>query len=99
MTDITATNVHLCSFSGGVARLTAKQRKDKVAILAALEDDPRISTWDMDEGRPRLWQIIHAMAEEGLIFQSDADYPWHHYFLSVMGRAMLSAAREEIRSE
>ena len=93
------TTIHLCSFSGSVGRLTPKERKDKLCILRALADDPRISTWDMDEGRPRLRRIIYVMAKEGLIFELEADYPWHHFFLSVMGWGMLSAAREEIRSE
>ena len=85
------TDVHLCSFSGGVARLTAKQRKDKVSILAALKNDPRISTWDMSEGRPRLWRIIYEMRHEGLIFEIPAEYPWHEFQLSDAGAALLEA--------
>ena len=93
------TNIHVCSFAASVGRLTPKERKDKLCILRALAENPRISTWDMDEGRPKLWRIIEAMKEEGLITEKHEEYPWHHFYLTDTGNAMLSAAREEIRSE
>ena len=90
--------IHVCSFAASVGRLTPKERKDKLCILRALEEDPRISTWDMDEGRPKLWRTIYAMVDEGLIVGIYASFPWHKYNLTGAGRAMLSAAREA-RSE
>lgn len=88
-------DVHVCSFSGGVARLTAKQRKDRLSILAALKNDPRISTWDMNKGRPRLWRIIYEMEHEGLIAEMPAEYPWHKFQVSDVGEAVLAGAGEK----
>lgn len=96
---MTLTNVHLCSFAGGVVRLSPKQRKDKASILAALKNDPRISTWDMSEGRPRLWRIIYEMEREGLIVEMPAEYPWHKFQLSDAGAALLEATTITITFE
>lgn len=92
---MTLTNVHLCSFSGGVMRLTSKQRKDPVAILRALRDDPRISTWDMVKGRPRLWRIIYQMVKDGLIVEVKEPYPWLRFELTDNGKALIEEVTHE----
>jgi len=63
-----------------------------LSILAALKDDPRISTWDMDEGRPRLWRTIEVMIKEGLIVNVDEPYPYCRYALTDKGKAMIEEA-------
>jgi len=85
-------NIHVCSFAASVGRLTPKERKDKLYILRALAEDPRISTWDMDEGRPRLWRTIEAMIADGLITSIEMPYPYCGYVLTDKGKAMLEEA-------
>lgn len=87
-------NIHVCSFAASVGRLTPKERKDKLCILRALAEDPRISVWDMDEGRPRLWRTIYRMVDEGLIVGIYASFPWHKYNLTDKGKAMLTAEQQ-----
>ena len=82
-------NIHVCSFAASVGRLTPKERKDKLYILRALAEDPRISTWDMDEGRPKLWRTIEAMEAEGLIGYTSEPYPYCGYVLTDKGKAMI----------
>ena len=82
--------IHVCSFAASVGRLTPKERKDKLCILRALAEDPRISTWDMDEGRPKLWRTIEAMEADGLIsYVPEEPYPYCGYALTDKGKAMI----------
>ena len=76
-------------------RLTSKQRKDPVAILRALRDDPRISTWDMVKGRPRLWRIIYQMVKDGLIVEVKEPYPWLRFELTDNGKALIEEVTHE----
>jgi hypothetical protein len=65
---------HICSFSGSVASLTAKQARDPEIVLAVLKKDPMVSTWDMSTHG--LWKTIYALKDKGLIQEVNVPYPW-----------------------
>lgn len=85
-------NIHVCSFAASVGRLSPRERKDKLCILRALAEDPRISVWDMDEGRPKLWRTIEAMIADGLITSIEMPYPYYGYVLTDKGKVMIEEA-------
>lgn len=77
--------IYLDSFSGAAADLK-KDCRTKENVLAALEQHPRVSTWDMSEN-PWLCRIIRDMKRKGLIVEDDKEpYPWHRYALTDTGR-------------
>ncbi len=65
------------SFSGKVASLTARQKRDPEAVLRCLRQDPFVSTWDM--GTHNLWHTIKGLEQRGLIVAEEAAYPWNKY--------------------
>ena len=84
-------SVHLCSFSGSVAYLSRKQKKNPMQVLQALANDPRVSTWDMDEHN--LWQTIYALVEKGLLRDETKKevYPWCRFTVTKAGRKAIAA--------
>jgi DNA-binding PadR family transcriptional regulator len=81
--------IFIDSFSGGVARLTAKQKKNKIAVLHALSNDPNVSTWDMSEGK--LWVAIKELISDGYIKEIEKPYPWHKFVVTEAGKKLLEA--------
>jgi len=77
------TNIHVCSFSGSVADLAPRDKKDNMKVLRCLKSDPMVSTWDM--GEHGLWKTIKALEELGFIKSIDVEYPWCKYILTESG--------------
>ena len=80
-------SIHICSFSGGVANLSAKQRANRLIVLRALLADPMVSTWDMSEHG--LWKTIDRLVHDGWITRVNVGYPWHKCEITSAGRAEL----------
>ena len=78
-------SVHVCSFSGSVAELTVRQKKDSMIVLRVLSNDPMVSTWDMGEGG--LWKTIKRLEDTGLIASVKQPYPWHKFVVTEAGKA------------
>lgn len=70
-------NVHVCSFSGGVAYLKPREQRDTQKVLEALKNDPNVSCWDM--GEHGLWKTIKALEDSGKIRSIPCAYPWLKY--------------------
>lgn len=84
-------SVHLCSFSGSVAYLSRKQKQNPMQVLQVLANDPRVSTFDMDEHN--LWQTIYALVEKGLLKDETEKevYPWCCFAVTKAGRKAIAA--------
>ncbi|MFA5416917.1 MAG: hypothetical protein WC341_00525 [Bacteroidales bacterium] len=78
-------NIHICSFSGKVADLTARETKDTQKVLAALKVDPMVSCFDM--GEKGLWKTIKALEDAGKIKSIPCNYPWTKYEVLKDGEA------------
>lgn len=74
------------SFSGAVADIPRRQRTPE-KILRALDRDPHVSTWDMDEGG--LWSWIRDLEREGFITSLPCGYPWLQYELTDKGKNLI----------
>jgi hypothetical protein len=85
--------VHLCSFSGTVANLTVKQKKDPLLVLQVLKTDPLVSTWDM--GEHKLYRTIYDLIGRGLITDETGNmaFPWHRFPITEEGRKYLEVVR------
>jgi len=79
-----------CSFSGGVSHLKPRDQRDTMKVLAALKNDPMVSTWDM--GEHGLWKTIKALEVEGLVISEPRDYPWHKFVVTDAGLAKIEKA-------
>jgi len=77
MIDLHTATVYICSFSGGVAYLKPREKRDAQKVLSALEKYPMVSTWDM--GEHGLWKTIKALEDSGKIRSLPCDYPWLKY--------------------
>ena len=75
--------IRLCSFSGSVAELTNRERRDPDKVLAVLGKDPMVSTWDMGTGG--LWRTIGNLVSAGKVIDktSECVYPWHRFVVKV----------------
>lgn len=76
-------NVHVCSFSGGAAKLKPREQRDPQKVLEALKNDPMVSTWDM--GEHGLWKTIEYLENNGFIMSEKSDYPWCKYVVTEKG--------------
>ena len=76
-------NVHVCSFSGGVAYLKPREQRDTQKVLKALKSDPMVSTWDM--GEHGLWKTIYALVDAGYLKEIKQDYPWLKFIVTESG--------------
>ncbi len=79
--------VYLDTFSGSVSNLKRGHRSHE-DVLAALERDPMVSTWDMSE-HAWLRNTIGDLKRDGLIAEHAQPYPWFRYALTDKGRALL----------
>jgi hypothetical protein len=88
--------IHIDSFSGEVAYLTEKQRRDPLTVLACLAASPRVSTWDMDEHRRfPLWKTIKDLQNRGLVTRREGvEYPWIEYDITDAGKEALASRKE-----
>lgn len=84
--------IFIDSFSGGVAELTKKQRRDGKAVLRVLLVDQMISTWDMDEGD--LWRTIEVLTGRGYIKSIPVRYPWLKYEVTEEGKKYLENCKK-----
>ena len=85
------TVVHICSFSGKVADLSARETRDKMKVLACLKADPMVSTFDM--GEKGLYKTIELLVCNGLIVSDDTvEYPWLKYNITEAGLKELEKA-------
>jgi hypothetical protein len=75
--------IHVCSFSGGVARLKPKQQHDSMAVLKALFQDGNVSTWDM--GEHNLWKTIQGLQSFGYVKELKVAYPWCKFEITPLG--------------
>lgn len=83
--------VFIDSFSGSVSDLKPKQRGDMKKVLEVLSVDPRVSTWDMDDGkRYPLWKTIEKLKDAGYLEDVESHYPWLKYRLTESGKKFLS---------
>lgn len=83
--------VFLDSFSGSISDLKPKQRGDMKKVLEILSVDPRVSTWDMDEGkRFPLWKTIEKLKDAGYLEDVESHYPWLKYRVTELGKEFLS---------
>lgn len=80
----------LCSFSGALATLPAKYRRDQTAILQVLRKHPRFSVFDATEHKA-LATTLDRMKDRGLISYPDPqpEYPWIRAHLSDKALALL----------
>lgn len=76
-------DVYVCSFSGEISKLTARQKKDIKLVLKALHKNPRVSTWEMSEHG--FYRTINKMLGAGLITETKVAYPWHEFYLTGKG--------------
>lgn len=77
------------SFSGAMAELP-RGRRTLMHALAALERDPRVSTFE--RGAVWLESLIRELLTQGLAIEDKAEpYPWHRFTLTNSGRQMLAA--------
>jgi len=81
------------NFSGPAADLKGRHRH-YMSVLAVLEKNPRVSTWDMSEER-WLRGCIDDLLHQQLIVAQDEPYPWHRWTLTDAGRAVLAARSEK----
>lgn len=79
----------ICSFSGSVAYLKPKEKRNRMLVLKALSNDPRVSTWDMGENK--LYVTVYDLVEKGFVVdRSDTvGYPWHRFEITNAGRKAL----------
>lgn len=77
-----------CSFSGSLAKLTLKQKKDKIAVLRALSNDPNVSIWDMDR-TGILWATIVVLIRDGYVMTVPEHFPWHKFVITEDGKKIL----------
>lgn len=79
----------ICSFTSPIADLPRGKRTE-ADMLAALDRNPRVSTFDMSEF-PWLWRGIDSLKARGLITEDKGEaYPWHRYTLTDAGKAALA---------
>lgn len=77
----------LDSFSGAVADLKPREKKDPMKVLAVLAEHPRLSTWDMET----VWKTIFGLRDRGLVVEDKREeYPWVRYDVTDAGRAALA---------
>ncbi len=70
--------VFIDSFSGGAANLKPRDRTPN-GVLAALQRDPRVSTFDLSE-LPWLRGCIDILKRDGRITEDKTEpYPWHKF--------------------
>lgn len=74
--------VHLDYFSGSVADLKGKDKKDPLKVLAVLAKDPMVSVWDMD----KLWKILYSLRDQGLVEEVEHPYPWLEFRVTEKGK-------------
>lgn len=80
-------NAYLCSFSGAAAQLP-RQHRTPDNILAALERQERVSTFDMSE-LAWLRTGIRSLQDSGFIRACDEPYPWCRYEITPAGHQRL----------
>jgi len=70
--------VHVDSFTGTAASLRRGKRSPD-NVLAALKENPRVSTWDMSE-HSWLRGAIALLIKDNRITEDKTEvYPWHRY--------------------
>jgi predicted transcriptional regulator len=79
-----------CSFSGSVAELKPREQRNEMKVLAALKNDPMVSTWDM--GEHGLWKTIKELEDCGFVKSENCDYPWCKYSVTDKGIEKLKEA-------
>jgi len=81
--------IHICSFSSSVGELSKKDKRNPIKILQALANNPRISTWEMDDDKKYpLWKILEKMELDGLIVSVGCAYPWHKFEITEKGKTI-----------
>lgn len=86
-------NVHVCSFSGCVSRLKPREKRNINKVLAALTNDSRVSTWDMEENN--LWKTILILRDNYFVEEITREYPWHEFKVTPAGHEYLKEREDE----
>jgi hypothetical protein len=83
-------NIFFDDFHGSISELKPKQKGNDMIVLEALSNDPKVSTWDMDDNkRYPLWKTIDRLAELGYIAVIKSAYPWHNFEITELGKKVL----------
>ncbi len=83
-------------FSGSVAELSSKQRRNLRTVLEVLSRDPNVSTWDMAEHEKYpLWKTIQKLESRGFVISVKRNYPWLRYEVTEEGKKFLSETEGE----
>lgn len=85
-------NAILCSFSGGIAEMPARDQADPQRVLQVLHRCPRFSAFDATE-RPAIARSLDSLKHQGLLVypQPQPGYPWCFVELTAAGLAALPA--------
>lgn len=86
------------SFSGAVADLSNKDKRDPMKVLDCLSKHPRVSVWDMDDNkRYPLYKIIDDLKRRGLIVDKDEPYPWCYFVVTEAGLKELASVTNDTK--
>lgn len=80
--------IFIDSFSGAVADLTAKQKRDHICVLRVLSNNPNVSTWDMDEDK--LYRTIYYLRDNDFVAEIERPFPWHRFEITDKGKRYLA---------
>ena len=83
-----STSMIVCSFSGAIGDMSAKDQGDETKVLRVLRDNPRFSVFDATE-RPNIANSLDSLRERGLIEypKPQPGYPWCRVRLTEAGVA------------
>jgi hypothetical protein len=93
-------SVFVDSFSGAIADLPSRLRRDPVAVLCVLEQSPLFSVFDATE-HATLARTLDWLKETGkFTCKEGIGFPWHHAVITEKGRAyLLQAAAPIVKRE
>lgn len=79
------------SFSGALSDLKKKERT-LTNVLAALANNPRVSTFEMAEHYRWMPSLVDWLIDKGWVVDRSKDegFPWHRYELTDAGRTELA---------
>jgi len=81
-------NTHICSFSTEAAELKPSNRT-AFNVLLALQDNPRISTFEMSD-KPWLCRLVKTLEEKNHIKPINEPYPWHKWKITKAGLELIN---------
>jgi hypothetical protein len=78
----------VCNFSGKVAELKPRQKRNPILVLNVLSQDSYVSTFDMSEHN--LYKTINELKYLQWITQAEnIPYPWHKFEITEKGYNVL----------